>query len=295
MAVNDHRVFVVVSRMGYHNSWAGQVGRAIRQCFETFGFPAWLVCTNSLPKTAENDLLVYLVNKLPPSHVGTPGHKVYWNFHPCVPERAHGYSGYYHKHWVETEKSLRRGHFCAVLEYDKVQYQFMERAKWPVWHCPVGYHKSFEVAPSEPLPRGIYFLGNLSTKRRHWIDIVGAKTVNYTTTPWVQNRLLCTPGVHINVKLRTMGCFLGLRVIMLLASNARCIVTENSGWSPLKRGKHCFEATKPEKMKRICADLMRHPEECEKIGRQGYEFVKTHLRLEASLVPVIREVLGVTL
>jgi hypothetical protein len=178
----------------------------------------------------------------------------------------------------------------VIFEYDATQTRYMREAGWPVAHCPVGYHETFEVPLSQPLEPGVFFLGMMTPKRQQWQKTIGFKDFQLFDDPEMQGRLLCSPGVHLNIKWRECAAFVPLRVIMLLLSNRCCVVSERSQWSPIEHGKHYLSVSTPTQMARECQKLMQKPRLRDKLANDGYNYIKRHHRLDVSLKCALEQI-----
>jgi glycosyltransferase involved in cell wall biosynthesis len=92
-----------------------------------------------------------------------------------------------------------------------------------------------------------------------------------------RNELLSQTKILLNVHYSEQKYFEWHRMLVGLA-NGCCIITETcKGYGALEPGKH-FIMVEPEYLIPCCEYYLAHPEECEKIGRQGLEFVQAELR-----------------
>lgn len=92
-----------------------------------------------------------------------------------------------------------------------------------------------------------------------------------------RNELLSQTKILLNVHYSEQRYFEWHRMLVGLA-NGCCIITETcKGYGALEPGKH-FIMVEPEYLIPCCEYYLAHPEECERIGRQGLEFVQTELR-----------------
>lgn len=175
---------------------------------------------------------------------------------------------------VLRECQSRRRWFDAVFCYDEPIMRFFARWDIPTYLVPIGYHESFEVEGT-PQEEGVFFLGTPSERRDALVAACGG-----THIPGGQRSdYLNTPGVHL-VFNRGYRAFDSIRIVSLLLSNRRCVLTDlEAEWMPLISGEHFYSAS-TRYLPYVCEDLMKNPGIRRKIARLGYEFIKKHFRFD---------------
>ena len=163
----------------------------------------------------------------------------------------------------------------------------------------LGYHPIL-AHPENSLHRerniDITFLGSLTPRRDHFfaenadffsqhrchlrlVPLGFAKTKLTKSYLSIErrNELLSRSKILLNVHYSEQKYFEWHRMLVGLA-NGCCIITETcKGYGALEPGKH-FIMVEPEYLIPCCEYYLAHPDECEKIARQGLEFVQTELR-----------------
>ena len=163
----------------------------------------------------------------------------------------------------------------------------------------LGYHPILahpENRPHRERNIDITFLGSLTPRRDHFfaenadffsqhrchlrlVPLGFAKTKLTKSYLSIErrNELLSQSKILLNVHYSEQKYFEWHRMLVGLA-NGCCIITETcKGYGALEPGKH-FIMVEPEYLIPCCEYYLAHPEECEKIARQGLEFVQTELR-----------------
>lgn len=163
----------------------------------------------------------------------------------------------------------------------------------------LGYHPIL-AHPENRLHRerniDITFLGSLTPRRDHFfaenadffsqhrchlrlVPLGFAKTKLTKSYLSIErrNELLSQTKILLNIHYSEQKYFEWHRMLVGLA-NGCCIITETcKGYGALEPGKH-FIMVEPEYLIPCCEYYLAHPEACEKIARQGLEFVQTELR-----------------
>lgn len=265
----------LMSRMRY-------IGEALVSIFADFDFDAVLIPQNALPDQVSSGDIIISPHGVP----RRPGAlMLFYCFEPfrlCGDigelrkrkgkRRLSGWSEKLHR-WCQA----RNRWFDAVLCYDLPTLTTFTRQGIPGYLVPMGYHESFEVSGS-PRPEGVYLIGSSSPFRDNMLAACGG---HYATNGH-RNDYQVTPGVHLAIQAGHRA-FDSLRIISLLLANGRCVLSDSKPeWSPLVPEVHYFTAS-PRYFPHVCRDLMRNRELRETVGRQGYEYVKNHLRLDVCL------------
>jgi glycosyltransferase involved in cell wall biosynthesis len=166
---------------------------------------------------------------------------------------------------------------------------------------PLGYHPILAHPGNSPHPHrvrniDIAFLGSLTPRRDQFfaenagffsqhrchlrlVPLGFAKTKLTKSYLSIErrNELLNQTKILLNIHYSEQKYFEWHRMLVGLA-NGCCIITETcQGYGALEPGKH-FIMVEPEYLIPCCEYYLAHPEECEKIARQGLEFVQTELR-----------------
>lgn len=184
-------------------------------------------------------------------------------------------------------RAWRQGFFNLVFDYNPATTKTFRSWGWPSYFFPWGYHPSFEVS-AEPLDEGVYLLGRTTPFRRKMMRRLGGQIVQCFDDTAYRSRLLRTPGVHVNIQQVGLQTFPVTRILNLLLPNRRCVLSESLGWSPLEHGRHYLEFD-AELVPDVCERLMRDRAARERLGQQGYEFVKKCWRLEDNLRHALNE------
>lgn len=178
-------------------------------------------------------------------------------------------------------------------------------------HLQLGYHPllhSGEFRLHASRATDVVFLGSLTSRRDEFfaehagffsehrchirlVPLGFAKTKetrSYLSTER-RNELLGNSKILLNVHYSDQKYFEWHRMLVGLA-NGCCIITETcEGYGPLIPGTH-FIMVDREFLVPCCEYFLAHPEECERIARQGFEFVRDHLSQSQCCEKFLREV-----
>ncbi|MGH8093928.1 MAG: glycosyltransferase [Chthoniobacterales bacterium] len=180
----------------------------------------------------------------------------------------------------------------------------------PCRHLALGYHPLLGQTPRETRsvrPTEITFLGSLTERREKFFaehaDFFARRRCHLRFVPLHfakteatrsylsaerRNALLAASKILLNVHYSEQRYFEWHRMLVALA-NGCCIISEIcQGHGPLVPGKH-FIMVEPENLIIACEYYLKHPEECEKIARQGFEFVEKELRQSQMCAAFLRD------
>lgn len=224
--------------------------------------------------------------------------KIYYNMEPipCLP--------HYISRSIRHVEKVQKLRMDGILDYNGHSAQWWRDNGYHAAYCGLAYHESYERSfPEEQLyPDGVYYLGRERGRRgtvAGRLRAAGKLPVQCLYLRGKNNhmeRLNCSPGIHLNLhRINNPFHFGGIRVVIMGLSNARFVLSEACDWVPegLTAGEHWDMANG------TIGDLVEkakwwfeRPDERERAGRAGQEFVRKHHRLDVELPRGLKE-LGV--
>lgn len=266
---------------------------AMIDVLEKLGYEAWSVIRGEDPPSryrTVDDLWLFLGHGVPGLYRDLPGRKVIYSFHPYGDD----YGQYAARNFRTVKGCLVEGHAEVVFHYNLHTVEWMRRQGLPAYYSPVGYHETFEMGfDGELLNLGVYFLGRPRGRRKEILKACGAQCCNWlhrSAADAARRRaqLLNTDGVHLNLFHIPWRPFLALRVVTLLLANRRAVVSEPPDWSPLVSGEHYLEVPTAD-LPSACKSLLNDAKRRRELGEAGYDFVRTHYRLDQGLKQSLAE------
>lgn len=164
--------------------------------------------------------------------------------------------------------------------------------------CPIGYHEKFELPQAIGPHNKIAFIGNSPTSSRrrrnpnsrkwHRRRIIESIEKHTGTQVWYVedktkqihteklSQIIHNTDVHLNIHNNPHSpMFESLRVIAMLLSNRKFVISEPSRTSPLIDKEHYIETNDFSNVEYY----LQHPEECKEIAQRGYDFIKAKYKL----------------
>jgi len=205
------------------------------------------------------------------------------------------------------------GKFDIIFDYNQNTTDILKARGENAYLLPMGYHESYEVAWLPPFDVGAHWLGleyHPPPKGAEYdpriLDRRGeiCKAIREAGAPCsshffrglpgrldLMRKMLSTPGVHLN--LHRPGSpfqFGGIRVIQLLMSNRRFVLSEPCSWYPegLTPGVH-WDVAEPEQIPEHVLYWLKKPIKREAVARAGYEFIRANHRLDVFLKQALIE------
>jgi hypothetical protein len=179
----------------------------------------------------------------------------------------------------------------AVLCTDVGTHKFLNRIGIPAVHSQIGYNKTFEVGPGESFEHGIYFLGTTSGYRRRFVLRSCNAVCPRNCYGEQREKMMRSPGVHLNFSQRFRLRVFHYRVIVHLLSNRRAVVSAPTPHAPLVNNQHWFERS-IDRMADTALSLVKDEEACRQIGECGYEHIKKNLNLRDTFGLVVHDALS---
>ena len=173
-----------------------------------------------------------------------------------------------------------------------------------VW-LPLGYSEAFEIRNTSAKPKyDISFLGKIRTSKRRESIVNGAlknMPINYMKVAmhydhnliYKKIAIMMNAPIWLNIHRQgTIKDFADIRVIAYGMCNKCCVVTEESVWSPpFVDGIHWVKVDKDDGMRDDINRLLADNEKRNRIGENGYSFVKKHWNYAIHVERVISDIL----
>jgi len=289
---------------------------AVREIMEGWGFDARIVPSERYKEwpIRKGDIVFYAdagsTRTSPPWAKSRGAWTYYFNMEPADPLPHYPEPN---RHRVASYARVLRANFDVVFDYNGNTTENLRSLGVNAYLLPIGYHESFERPRLKPYRAGVHFLGNemepefkntkpgkernLKSRRGKMCDEIrklGTPCHSHSFRVRTQeefDRFLWTPGVHLNLhRFPPPFQFGGLRVIAMLMSNQRFVLTEICNWLPpgLVPGVH-WDVAPPDEFAERAAYWYSKPRACKKMGRAGYEFLKKSHRLDVELERAMTE------
>lgn len=191
------------------------------------------------------------------------------------------------------------------MSYNNVEWLRSKGHKRVYW-CALGYHESFELPRVEGQHHEVAFIGSLqegTTGRsrrqamiKRWNNCLAKDGIKIKCFDGVFDDDLASAvhnaDIHLNIHISDQRCFEMPRIVTLLLSNGKFVITEKIGeHKPFTHKKHLVEVSW-KKFPSTIRHYLKVSEQRNKIARQGYEFVKKHYRFRTHLNRMLRCVLA---
>ncbi len=228
---------------------------------------------------------------------------IYFNMEP-LPDRE--YEALYHGRFRRYKRALDQLRPDVIFDYNQHTTRYLNRRRSNAHHCPIAYHESYDLHGEGDFPDAVQLLGDEVQEVKTDRSGVPFRTVlsrrgvvckairdagvpcnsyNFREDPEALERLNLSAGIHLNAHhVNPPFNFGGIRVIIMGMANKRFVMSEPCVWHPpgLKSGEH-WVVVNTEDIPEQAAYWMDRKKEREEIGRAGYEFMKTHHRLDVAL------------